>query len=132
MAEAARRGEPYRVAFVTSSHDSGLPLGSLVSDDGAPLNGACCRPNASAGNTLIRVTRPDVEMFVAALAPPPHLLLLGGGPDARPVAELASFLGWRVTVVDHRAAYLDPARFPANTRLVESRRRGSGRGRAAR
>jgi xanthine/CO dehydrogenase XdhC/CoxF family maturation factor len=36
------------------------------------------------------------------------------------VATLAIFLGWRVTVVDHRAAYLDPARFPAGTTLVES------------
>jgi xanthine/CO dehydrogenase XdhC/CoxF family maturation factor len=61
------------------------------------------------------------EVFVAALAPPPRILLLGGGPDARPVAELARFLGWRVTVVDHRSTYLAPARFPAGTLLVESR-----------
>ena len=63
----------------------------------------------------------DVELFVAAVAPPPHLLLLGGGPDARPVATLAAFLGWRITVVDHRAAYLVPERFPPATRLVEAR-----------
>jgi xanthine/CO dehydrogenase XdhC/CoxF family maturation factor len=62
-----------------------------------------------------------VELFVADFAPAPELLLLGGGPDARPVAELAAFLGWRVTVVDHRAAYLDARRFPAQTHLVESR-----------
>jgi xanthine/CO dehydrogenase XdhC/CoxF family maturation factor len=36
------------------------------------------------------------------------------------VAELAGFLGWHVTVVDHRAAYLDPARFPPGARLVET------------
>ena len=131
MADAAKRGEPYRVAFITASHDTALPLGSLVSDAGtpAPANGSEVdagilalrqAANTSADNTLIRVAQPDVELFVAALGPPPHLLLLGGGPDARPVAELASFLGWRVTVVDHRATYLDAARFPANTRLVET------------
>jgi xanthine/CO dehydrogenase XdhC/CoxF family maturation factor len=47
--------------------------------------------------------------------------LLGGGPDARPVAELAAFLGWRVTVADHRASYLLPERFPPSARLVEAR-----------
>ena len=121
MAAAARRGEPYRVAFVTASHDTALPLGALVSDAGTPANGSAVdasilalrqAADASAGNTLIRVAQPDVELFVAALGPPPHLLLLGGGPDARPVAELASFLGWRVAVVDHRAAYLDAGAFP--------------------
>ncbi|HET9472512.1 MAG TPA: XdhC family protein [Steroidobacteraceae bacterium] len=129
MAEAAGRGAPHRVAFITSSHGTALPLGALVSDATAPANGSEVdadilalrqAANASAGNTLIRVAQPDVELFIAALAPSPHLLLLGGGPDARPVAVLAAFLGWRVTVVDHRPAYLDAARFPANTRLVET------------
>ena len=34
--------------------------------------------------------------------PPVRLLLVGGGVDAQPVAELAARLGWRVTVADHR------------------------------
>lgn len=46
------------------------------------------------------------------LAPPPHLLICGAGPDAQPVSAAARVLGWRVTVVDHRPAYADPARFP--------------------
>jgi xanthine/CO dehydrogenase XdhC/CoxF family maturation factor len=64
---------------------------------------------------------PGVEVFIATVTPPPHLLLLGGGPDARPVAMLAAFLGWSVTVVDHRAAYLLPERFPPSTQLIEAR-----------
>jgi xanthine dehydrogenase accessory factor len=47
--------------------------------------------------------------------------LLGGGPDARPVATLADFLGWRVVVVDHRSNYLVRSRFPVSATLVESR-----------
>jgi len=35
--------------------------------------------------------------------PLPRLLLLGAGPDAVPVVEFADRLGWRVTVLDHRA-----------------------------
>ena len=129
MAAAARRGVACRVAFVTASRDAGLPLGLLVSDTQSPPNGALVDSKLLAlrsaagiatGNTLIRVAQPDVEIFVNTIASPPHLLLLGGGPDARPVAELAVFLGWRVTVVDHRPAYLDPARFPVGTTLVET------------
>lgn len=129
MAAAARNGSACRVAFVTASHDSRLPLGSLVVDTAAPPNGSVVdsgilalrnAASTSAGNALIRVSQPDVELFVASIAPPPHLLLLGGGPDARPVAELATFMGWRVTVVDHRAAYLEARRFPAGTTLVET------------
>ena len=38
------------------------------------------------------------------------------------MATLAAFLGWRVTVVDHRAAYLVPGAFSGSgTRLVEAR-----------
>ena len=53
-----------------------------------------------------------LRAFVQFLAPPPHLLLCGAGPDAQPVAAAARALGWRVTVVDHRPAYADPQRFP--------------------
>jgi xanthine/CO dehydrogenase XdhC/CoxF family maturation factor len=48
------------------------------------------------------------------------VLLAGGGPDARPVATLAVFLGWRTTVADHRAAHLEARHFPPGTRLVET------------
>ena len=130
MAEAARRGVNCRIAFVTASRDAALPLGHLVTDTGAPLNGAVVDPKilalrhaaaGAAGNALIQLQQPDAELFVASIAPPPRLLLLGGGPDARPVAELAAFLGWRVVVVDHRSSYLVPARFPAGTELIEVR-----------
>ena len=50
--------------------------------------------------------------FVQYLAPPPHILICGAGPDAQPVAAAALALGWRVTVVDHRPAYALPERFP--------------------
>jgi xanthine dehydrogenase accessory factor len=50
--------------------------------------------------------------FVHFLAPPPHLLICGAGPDAQPVASAARALGWRVSVVDHRPAYVVAAHFP--------------------
>jgi xanthine dehydrogenase accessory factor len=60
--------------------------------------------------------------FVQFLAPPPHILICGAGPDAQPVAAAALALGWRVTVVDHRPAYALAERFPgAVVRLVDAR-----------
>lgn len=49
--------------------------------------------------------------FVQSLAPPPHLLICGAAPDAEAVVSTARALGWRVSVVDHRAAYVIAARF---------------------
>ncbi|MDP9083963.1 MAG: XdhC family protein [Pseudomonadota bacterium] len=50
--------------------------------------------------------------FVQFLAPPPHLLICGAGPDAQSVVSAARALGWRVSVVDHRPAYAVAANFP--------------------
>jgi xanthine/CO dehydrogenase XdhC/CoxF family maturation factor len=56
--------------------------------------------------------QPSWKMFVLPLALPPRILLLGAGPDALPVLDLAVRLGWKVTLVDHRAAYAVPGHFP--------------------
>jgi len=60
--------------------------------------------------------------FVQFLAPPPHLLICGAGPDAQPVVSVARGLGWRVSVVDHRPAYALPKDFPgAEVKLCDPR-----------
>jgi xanthine/CO dehydrogenase XdhC/CoxF family maturation factor len=132
LESAWRRGDESRLAFVTASTRPDIPLGLSFPAAGEfpehlrpdveleslrPLHEAAGRIGGNAGS---RVEAADVDLFVVSVPPPPRLLLLGGGPDARPVARLADFLGWRVTVADHRPAYLDPVRFPAGTRLVET------------
>ncbi len=47
-----------------------------------------------------------IGMLIAPLAPIPRLLVLGAGLDSVPVVRIAAELGWYVTVVDHRPAYL--------------------------
>jgi xanthine dehydrogenase accessory factor len=60
--------------------------------------------------------------FVQFLAPPPHVLICGAGPDAVPVVNAALALGWRVSVVDHRPAYALAQRFPgAVVKLADAR-----------
>ena len=58
------------------------------------------------------------RLFALPLALPPRILLLGAGPDAVPVVDLAARLGWRVTLVDHRPAYAVAAHFPAAEQVV--------------
>jgi xanthine dehydrogenase accessory factor len=130
MASAAARGVECRVAFVTASRHADLPLGLHVLEAALPPAGSLVAAEllaidsaarAAEPNALIRLRRPDVELFVGEFAPPTRLLLLGAGPDARPVAALAALLGWQITLVDHRASYLQPARFPPAVPLIEAR-----------
>jgi xanthine dehydrogenase accessory factor len=58
------------------------------------------------------------QLFTEIQLPPPSLLVIGAGEDARPLVACASDVGFRVTVVDHRPAYLTPDHYPAATRLI--------------
>jgi xanthine/CO dehydrogenase XdhC/CoxF family maturation factor len=90
------------LAFSDIDHDFVAPLSALV------------------GKTLLQgesMTQPfDTEAGVArvlfaVLRPPPTILVLGAGLDAGPVVRFATELGWRVTVQDHRPAYVEAADF---------------------
>jgi xanthine/CO dehydrogenase XdhC/CoxF family maturation factor len=59
-----------------------------------------------------------VKVFVEVIQPAIDLLIFGGGFDAKPVAELASLLGWNVRVSDECVAHLVPINFPNANELV--------------
>ncbi len=59
-----------------------------------------------------------VDVLFASLRPPPNVLVLGAGLDAEPVVRLISDLGWRVTVQDHRPAYIDKGNFSCADRVL--------------
>lgn len=60
----------------------------------------------------LQVREQGVDVFFDVSGPPPHLVLFGAGHDAIPLAAMAQSFGWRVTVVDVRAAFTTPERFP--------------------
>lgn len=60
------------------------------------------------------------DAFVDILTPPPQLLVVSAGDDARALARLAADVGFRVLVMDRRPGKLTAERFPAPIRLVES------------
>jgi xanthine dehydrogenase accessory factor len=61
------------------------------------------------------------KVFVEVLLPPPHLVICGGGDDARPLVAYAADVGFRVTLLDHRPALLAPEWFPQAARRVVAR-----------
>ena len=66
----------------------------------------------------VRSLAEGVRAFVEVLDPPLRLVVCGAGHDAIPLVRAASVLGWNVTVVDDRPAFLTHARFPEATGFV--------------
>ena len=61
------------------------------------------------------------HVFTDVQVPPPSLIVFGAGEDSRPLVATATDVGFRVTVVDHRPAYLVPDHYSVGTRLLEAR-----------
>ncbi|MBX3173771.1 MAG: XdhC family protein [Gemmatimonadaceae bacterium] len=60
----------------------------------------------------------DETAFVERLTPPPRVLIVSAGDDARHLARLAVEVGFRVVVADRRPGLLTEQRFPAPIRRV--------------
>lgn len=63
----------------------------------------------------------NAEVFIEVIKPPLALIIFGAGADAVPLCALAKNLGWRVTVVDHRAAFATKERFSTADDIFVSR-----------
>lgn len=57
---------------------------------------------------------PDRSRVIERLVPAPRLLVFGAGHVGSAIARAAQAAGFRVTVVDDRSEFADPARFPAD------------------
>lgn len=60
-------------------------------------------------------------LLVERLTPPTRLVIFGAGHDVPPLVRLARELGHHVTVVDRRADFAEPARFPAADAVLHLR-----------
>ncbi len=72
-----------------------------------------CRAAQLSGRAIYRTEEDGAAVLYAPLKSIPRLLVLGAGLDAVPVVNMAAELGWRVTVADHRPAYLEKGAFEA-------------------
>jgi xanthine/CO dehydrogenase XdhC/CoxF family maturation factor len=137
LAAALEAHKPTAIGIVVESSQPDVPVGSLLlpSDLTAevPETAAFATP---AAQTLLRraatagqtgwLEHSSWKLFAVPLSLPPRVLLLGAGPDAVPVVDFAVRLGWKVTLVDHRAAYAVPAHFPGAEHVLLGRPEGLG------
>jgi xanthine dehydrogenase accessory factor len=59
-----------------------------------------------------------VSALVEAILPPPHLYVFGCVPDALPLVNLSSSLGWKITVCDESVRGTGARRFVAADRVL--------------
>jgi xanthine/CO dehydrogenase XdhC/CoxF family maturation factor len=132
LAAALEAHQATAVGLIVESSQSDVRTGSVVLPDDARSGSQLAPPLASAAvQELLRRAAAHGEtawyeqsgwkLFVLPLALPPRILLLGAGPDAVPVVDLAARLNWKVTLVDHRAAYAVPGHFPGAERVLLAR-----------
>jgi xanthine dehydrogenase accessory factor len=94
----------------------------LAGEGGASLLDPAFEPAAAARALDAGQPRydPEAGLFLDPLLPREKLLILGGGHVGRALAALAPSLGLEVTVVDDRADYLAPDRFPQGVRTLQA------------
>jgi len=130
IADTLQRGHSATIAIVVRAETPSIEVGaSVVFQETERLCfGMSDEVAASIANDVddseITATRhvhtPEARCTVlyASIEPPPSVLVLGAGPDSEPVVRIASELGWRCTVSDHRPAYVENRSYPEPTRAL--------------
>src|SRR5213595_1140696 len=121
--------EPFAVAAIVGMRDGGCGMrlivtsaraeGDLGSKDLNTRVAAKARELLETGESEIHEIS-GRSVFFDVLIPPPQLVVLGAGDDARPLVRFAADVGFRVAVVDRRPGYLTSERFPGAAALVRS------------
>ena len=113
-----------RFALVIESRHASFPLGAALwprSKHSTPdaVAAAMRIPTPRGAGVAAEVIVTDLAtLLIVPIELPPRLLLLGAGPDAMPLVEIAGLMNWQVTVLDHRPAYAIPERFPRARRVA--------------
>ena len=115
-------GDGVALAVVHGGGELGTRPWSGSTGDGAELGRACEAAAATGRSTSLEWTDSTGrhEAWIQALAPVPHVLICGAGPDAEPLVALLAGLRMRITITDHRPAYAGPGRFPGAKVLLGS------------
>ena len=72
----------------------------------------------NSGSSFLKQYNNQVLGYVELLKPPVNLVIVGAGNDALPMVEMATVLGWNITVVDGRATHATRNRFPKVDKVV--------------
>jgi xanthine dehydrogenase accessory factor len=119
--DCRRRGVPGNFALVTQSANAAFPLGAAFRSDtpaALPARVADVLRETTSLRAATTVETAGATFLIAPVELPPRLLVLGAGPDAMPLVEIAGLMNWHVTVLDHRPAYAVAERFPRAQRVA--------------
>jgi xanthine dehydrogenase accessory factor len=135
--QAALKERERQVTATLISAEKKLPIGGRVFCSGAeqlhfenlpqflenpePLLRDCLdffEQNKVSQTKNIQTEHGTFEFFFENIESPVNLIIFGAGADAIPLAEITKALGWRVTVVDHRAAYANAERFVYTDEII--------------
>jgi xanthine/CO dehydrogenase XdhC/CoxF family maturation factor len=132
IANCHLHSRPAVCATIIESGDSVIPLGATLVDWGNDfqsweipgINRTEIRRHCASmlGSGRARLVQHDAQtapltVLYAPVKPLPRLLILGAGPDTTPLVHMAEEIGWLVTVVDHRPAYLESGQFGSARRI---------------
>ncbi len=59
-----------------------------------------------------------LELFIHAYAPPPRLIIMGGGHVGGAVCRLAAHLDYKTVLIDDRPAFVSPQKHPYASQLI--------------
>ncbi len=97
------------------------PLGKLgLGDREAQVLADAQRVLASRQHRVLRYPTPHgvLELFVEVQHRPPHLIIVGAGHVAQPLAQIGSLCDFHVTVLDDRPQFARPDRFPTADQVL--------------
>lgn len=135
---AFEQREPQFVGTVVSSNNNSRVGGRIflnqvkqfqyknlpsVLEDSSELTNDCrifLAENKSPENRQYQIGDSEFEIFFENINPPLNLLLFGAGYDALPLIRFAKEIGWRVTAIDHRAAFANKERLPEADEIIVS------------
>jgi xanthine dehydrogenase accessory factor len=72
----------------------------------------------SAKSSLIKPLTGNLTGFFEFLPPAVSLVIAGAGNDALPLVDMASILGWQITVMDGRSTHASRQRFPRVHKVI--------------
>ena len=122
---------PFTVSTLVTSRRMDLPVGArLFWDETGVAFSDFKDETLSEINTISRRAFADRvsgletfefgEVFFETINPPLNLLLFGAGYDALPLITFVKELGWRVTAIDHRAAFANAERLTQADEIIVS------------
>jgi xanthine/CO dehydrogenase XdhC/CoxF family maturation factor len=118
-------GEPgARIGGRVMMREGSATLGTISDPELAgQMRAACAETLLSGRPRHIRCANREgsAEVFVELLPPATPLVVFGAGPDAVPLVRIAKSLGWQVTLVDGRQAFLTRQAFPDADHLLLAR-----------